>query len=82
MVGQTMSLFPIVAFTPHAVSDAPDATPDRKVSQQIAAQLLEGAGVNRVAIQTEGMRRLVLDIRGNPGGPLDQAIKAGGTPTK
>src|SRR3981081_1716547 len=39
---------------------APDATPDRKVSQQIAAQLLEGAGVNRVAIQTEGMRRLVL----------------------
>ncbi|HEX4711424.1 HAMP domain-containing sensor histidine kinase [Phenylobacterium sp.] len=39
---------------------APDATPDRKVSQQIAAQLLEGAGVTRVAIQTEGMRRLVL----------------------
>ena len=23
----------------------------------------------------KGMRRLVLDIRGNPGGPLDQAIK-------
>src|SRR3954468_19707919 len=40
---------------------APDVAPDRKVSQQVAAQLLEGAGVIRVAIQTEGMRRLVLD---------------------
>ncbi|WP_372783453.1 sensor histidine kinase [Phenylobacterium sp.] len=39
---------------------APDATPDRKVSQQIAAQLLEGAGVVRVAIQADGVRRLVL----------------------
>ncbi len=47
---------------------APDATPDRKVSQQIAAQLLEGAGVVRVAIQADGVRRLVL------GGPsLKQA---------
>src|SRR5450759_3384068 len=26
MLGQTMSLFPIVWSTPHAVSDAPDAT--------------------------------------------------------
>jgi carboxyl-terminal processing protease len=26
-------------------------------------------------LTTKGMRRLVLDIRGNPGGPLDQAIK-------
>ena len=26
-------------------------------------------------LKTKGMRRLVLDIRGNPGGPLDQAIK-------
>jgi signal transduction histidine kinase len=43
---------------------APDATPDRKVSQAIAAQLLEGAGVNRVAIQADGERRLVL------GGPI------------
>ena len=43
---------------------APDVAPDRKVSQQVAAQLLEGAGVVRVAIQTEGMRRLVL------GGPM------------
>jgi signal transduction histidine kinase len=43
---------------------APDVAPDRKVSQQIAAQLLEGAGVDRVAIQTDGMRRLVL------GGPM------------
>ena len=39
---------------------APDVAPDRKVSQQIANQLLNGAGVARVAIQTDGMRRLVL----------------------
>ena len=39
---------------------APDVAPDRKVSEQISAQLLEGAGVTRVAIQSEGMRRLVL----------------------
>jgi signal transduction histidine kinase len=39
---------------------APDVAPDRKVSQQIATQLLNGAGVARVAIQTDGMRRLVL----------------------
>ncbi len=43
---------------------APDVAPDRKVSDQIAAQLLNGAGVARVAIQTDGMRRLVL------GGPM------------
>ena len=42
-------------------SMAPDVAPDRKVSQQVQAQLLAGAGVIRVAIQTEGMRRLVLD---------------------
>lgn len=39
---------------------APDVAPDRVVSEALAAQLLEGAGVQRVAIQTEGMRRLVL----------------------
>ncbi|MBS0362738.1 MAG: HAMP domain-containing histidine kinase [Proteobacteria bacterium] len=39
---------------------APEATPDRKVSQAISAQLLEGAGVVRVAIQQDGVRRLVL----------------------
>jgi signal transduction histidine kinase len=39
---------------------APDVAPNRKVSDQIAAQLLNGAGVTRVAIQTDGMRRLVL----------------------
>ena len=26
-------------------------------------------------LTSKGMRRLMLDIRGNPGGPLDQAIK-------
>jgi len=40
---------------------APDVAPNRKVSQQVAAQLLEGAGVVRVAIQSDGARRLVLD---------------------
>jgi signal transduction histidine kinase len=45
-------------------SMAPDAAPDRKVSQQIASQLEKGAGVSRVAIQTEGTQRLVL------GGPM------------
>jgi signal transduction histidine kinase len=45
-------------------SMAPDVAPNRQVSQQISTQLLEGAGVSRVAIQTDGMRRLVL------GGPM------------
>jgi signal transduction histidine kinase len=39
---------------------APEVAPDRKVSDRLAAQLLEGAGVTRVAIQSDGMRRLVL----------------------
>ncbi len=39
---------------------APEVAPDRKVSQKIAAQLQEGAGVVRVAIQADGVRRLVL----------------------
>ena len=39
---------------------APEVAPDRKVSQQIAAQLQEGAGVVRIAIQQDGVRRLVL----------------------
>ena len=47
---------------------APDVAPNRKVSDQIAAQLQNGAGVIRVAIQADGIRRLVL------GGPsLKQA---------
>jgi signal transduction histidine kinase len=45
-------------------SIAPDVAPERKVSEQIARQLEQGAGVSRVAIQSEGMRRLVL------GGPM------------
>ncbi|MDB5450042.1 MAG: sensor histidine kinase [Phenylobacterium sp.] len=39
---------------------APEVAPDRVVSEQLSAQLLQGAGVERVAIQTDGMRRLVL----------------------
>src|SRR3954469_19630141 len=39
---------------------APDVAPDKKVSQGVATQLLEGAGVVRVAIQADGARRLVL----------------------
>lgn len=34
---------------------APDVAPNRKVSKQVATQLLDAAGVVRVAIQTEGM---------------------------
>ncbi|HEY0435296.1 MAG TPA: HAMP domain-containing sensor histidine kinase [Phenylobacterium sp.] len=45
-------------------SMAPDVAPDRKVSEQIAAQLLQGAGVSHVGIQSDGRRRLVL------GGPM------------
>jgi signal transduction histidine kinase len=37
-----------------------EADPDRKVTDRIAAQLLDGAGVVSVAMQTEGMRRLIL----------------------
>jgi signal transduction histidine kinase len=39
---------------------APEVAPDRVVTEQLSAQLLRGAGVEWVAIQTEGMRRLVL----------------------
>lgn len=39
---------------------ATDASPDRKVTRQLSEQLLEGAGVVSVAMQEEGMRRLVL----------------------
>jgi signal transduction histidine kinase len=39
---------------------APDVAPDRVVTEQLSAQLLRGAGVEWVAIQTDGMRRLVL----------------------
>src|SRR5690606_16654020 len=39
---------------------ATEVAPDRVVSEQLSSQLLEGAGVEWVAIQSEGMRRLVL----------------------
>jgi signal transduction histidine kinase len=39
---------------------ATEVAPDRVVSEQISSQLLTGAGVETVAIQSEGMRRLVL----------------------
>ncbi|MDP3172817.1 MAG: HAMP domain-containing sensor histidine kinase [Phenylobacterium sp.] len=42
---------------------APEVAPERVVSEQLAAQLLEGAGVERVAVQEQGMRRLVLGGR-------------------
>ena len=42
-------------------SRAPESAPDRKVSQTIAAQLQEGSGVVRVAIQADGVRRLVFE---------------------
>jgi len=39
---------------------ATEVAPDRVVSEKLASQLLEGAGVEWVAIQSDGMRRLVL----------------------
>lgn len=39
---------------------ATDVAPDRVVSDQVAGQLTDAAGVQWVAIQSEGMRRLVL----------------------
>lgn len=39
---------------------ATEVAPDRVVSDQITSQLLTGAGVETVAIQSDGMRRLVL----------------------
>ncbi len=38
-----------------------DLAPDRVVSQQVRDQLLRGAGVTNIAIQTDGVRRLVLE---------------------
>ena len=48
---------------------APDVAPDRVVSEQLASQLLEGAGVERVAVQEQGMRRLILGGRRMPTTP-------------
>jgi hypothetical protein len=39
---------------------ATEVSPDGKVTRQLSEQLLEGAGVVSVAMQEEGMRRLVL----------------------
>jgi signal transduction histidine kinase len=39
---------------------ATEVAPDRVVTEQLSSQLLRTAGVETVAIQTEGMRRLVL----------------------
>jgi signal transduction histidine kinase len=39
---------------------ATEVAPDGRVTRQLSSQLLEGAGVQSVAIQTDGMRRLVL----------------------
>ena len=39
---------------------APEVAPDRVVSAQLSSQLLAGAGVEWVAVQSDGMRRLVL----------------------
>ncbi|HEY3696780.1 HAMP domain-containing sensor histidine kinase [Phenylobacterium sp.] len=45
-----------------------DLAPNQVVSQQVRDQLLLGAGVTNIAIQTDGMRRLVL-----PGGKMPRA---------
>jgi signal transduction histidine kinase len=58
---------------------APDVAPDRKVSEQLKAELLRGAGVETVAISNDKIRSLVfagprqtrapylVDLRGNVG---------------
>src|SRR5204863_4673970 len=38
---------------------APEVAPDRVVSEQLKDQLLRGAGVERVAVSTDGIRQLV-----------------------
>jgi signal transduction histidine kinase len=45
-----------------------DLAPNQVVSQQVREQILNGAGVTNIAIQTDGMRRLVL-----PGGRMPRA---------
>jgi signal transduction histidine kinase len=45
-----------------------DLAPNQVVSQRVRDQLLHGAGVTNIAIQTDGMRRLVL-----PGGKMPRA---------
>ena len=44
--------------------------------QDFAENTNEELGHALKDLNGKGMRRLVLDLRGNPGGPLDQAIKA------
>ena len=51
------------------VSLAYEVAPDRVVSDQITGQLLQGAGVQTVAIQTEGNRRLVVPGVRSPQAP-------------
>ena len=46
-----------------------DLAPNRMVSQQIRDQLLRGAGVTNIAIQTDGVRRLVLEGKRMPRTP-------------
>ena len=47
---------------------AVEASPDQVVSDTVSAQLRAGAGLVQVAVQSEGIRRLLL-----PGPPLAQA---------
>jgi signal transduction histidine kinase len=46
-----------------------DLAPNRVVSQQVRDQLLRGAGVTNIAIQTDGVRRLVLEGKRMPRAP-------------
>jgi len=62
---------------------AVDASPNQQVSDKLSSQLLNGAGVVSVAVQSEGVRRLLLaaprmarapylvDLRGGSGPPLE-----------
>ena len=46
-----------------------DVAPNQVVSQQVREQLLRGAGVTNIAIQTDGVRRLVLEGKRLPTTP-------------
>ena len=46
---------------------AAEVAPDRVVSEQLKTQLLEGAGVEIVAVSSDGVRRLVFLIGGADG---------------
>lgn len=52
-----------------------DATTGYVRLQDFAKQTNDDLTVSLKGLRAQGMKRLLLDLRGNPGGPLDQAIE-------